>query len=699
VGKKTIILFTTAAVAVAAITAVAANRFAASTKQDQGALLCRAQVYLQKAEGGVSELSWIELWEMTRTGRGFDCTAGDTLEARIRFSEQASEDDRRVGARIFGEQCARCHGSDGSGGFAPSLTRSEYSHGDTDLAIYRVLRNGVPGTAMPRANLPPLALLEVLSHLRALQASASENQESDTYRLAIQVSGERLKAAGSKADEWLMYSGSYNGWRHTSLTEITPANVAKLGVRWVKQFDMKGRGSESTPLVIDGTIFTVPDPEHVVALDARTGRVIWEYKRPLPVDFDMPGPFGPVNRGLAAYGSALFLGSSDGHLVAINANDGEVIWQTLIASPSQGYSITGAPLVVNHSVIVGITGGEFRTRGFLAAYDAFTGQQQWKFDTIPGPGQIGHETWENDAWRKGGGPTWVTGSYDPSSDLLFWGVGNPNPDYNGDVRPGDNLFTDSVIALHASTGKLAWYFQFTPHDEHDRDAAQTPILTDLLIDGVVRKVICWPNRNGFYYVLDRITGEFLTGVPFVEIDWAKGLTSKGRPILSNIDSLSRAEHRSRPGIAGATNWQNPAFDPRLGTIFVPTLESSSTFTNGSPNEAENVQGGLFLGSGWTQTAQGIHKVVALDAATGGREWAYTAPAGNDYDYSGLLSTDGGLVFGASGGVCFALDSETGRELWRLSLDLGTKSAPISFTIDGQQVIVVSAGRALFLLGL
>ncbi len=234
-GKKSGILFSTAAVAVAAIAAVGANRYAPST------LSCRARLYLQKAEGGVSELSWIELWAMTGPGRGFDCTAGDTLEARIQFSQHASEDDRQAGARIFGEQCAKCHGSDGSGGFGPSLTRSEYNHGDTDLAIYLVLRNGVPGTAMPRADLPPVALLEVLSHLRALQARASENRKSDTSRLAIQVSSERLKAAGTKPDEWLMYSGSYNGWRHTSLAEITPANVAQLRVRWVKQFDMKGR--------------------------------------------------------------------------------------------------------------------------------------------------------------------------------------------------------------------------------------------------------------------------------------------------------------------------------------------------------------------------------------------------------------------------------------------------------------------------
>ena len=343
-----------------------------------------------------------------------------------------------------------------------------------------------------------------------------------------------------------MYSGSYNGWRHTALGEITPANVAQLRLLWVKQFDINNPNIEATPLVIDGTIFTVADPGHVLALDAKTGATIWEYERPIPPN--LPIEF-PVNRGLAVQGSTLFFGSLDGYLVAINANDGKVIWQTLVASPSDGYSITGAPLVVNHSVVVGIAGGEFGVRGFLAAYDVSTGQQQWRFNTIPGPGEAGHETWENDAWRSGGGATWNTGSYDPSTDLLYWGVGNPAPQLSGDVRPGDNLFTASVIALHASTGKLAWYFQFTPHDEHDRDAAQTPVIADLLIKGVVRKAICWPNRNGFYYVLDRVTGEFLVGVPFVEVDWAKGLDFDW-----TADPLGRRQGIARRGVRQAPVW-------------------------------------------------------------------------------------------------------------------------------------------------
>ena len=401
-------------------------------------------------------------------------------------------------------------------------------------------------------------------------------------------------------------------------------------------------------------------------------------------------------------GSTLFFCSLDGYLVAINANDGKVIWQTLVASPSDGYAITGAPLVVNRSVVVGIAGGEFGIRGFLAAYDVSSGQQQWKFNTIPGPGEVGHETWENDAWRTGGGGTWVTGSYDPSTDLLYWGVGNPGPTFAGDMRPGDNLFTDSVIALHASTGKLAWYFQFTPHDELDRDAAQTPILADLLIKGVVRKAICWPNRNGFYYVLDRITGEFLAGAPFVEVNWAKGLTPTGRPILSDRANISAEGRSISPGISGGTNWQNSAFDKKRGYIFIPATESSSVFTKLPPNsKIARVANQLFVGSGYSQMSPTTRKVLALDAATGARKWEYRAPRGADSQNgnSGLLSTEGGLVFGASGGALFALDADTGREVWRRSLGGKTKSAPISFTLDGRQVVVVAAGRALFEFGL
>jgi alcohol dehydrogenase (cytochrome c) len=655
--------------------------------------LWRARLYLKKAQGGVPKISWTELWELTHPGSGFLWGEGMSMEAALRSSADSSESDREAGARIFHERCTGCHGIDGSGSLhGPSLARSKYKHGDSDMAIYKVLRDGIPGTAMPSAGLTLRERLQVIAAVRMIQTHSSGVHKPGAARLAIQVSSERLQAAGTNPDDWLTYSGSYNGWRHTSLTEITPANVAQLKLRWIKQTDIDEPFIEATPLVIDGVIFTSVPAAKVLALDAKTGDVLWEYERPIPED--LPLCCKRVNRGLAVYGSTLFLGTIDGYLVALNANDGKLIWQTFVASPSDGYSITGAPLVVNHSIVVGIAGGEFGISGFLVAYDVSTGQQQWKFHTIPGPGELGHETWENDAWRTGGGPTWNTGSYDPSTDLLYWGVGNPSPEFSGDVRPGDNLFTNSVIALHASTGKLAWYFQFTPHDEHDWDAIQTPVLADLSINGVVRKVICWPNRNGFYYVLDRVTGEFLVGVPFVEQDWAEGLTSAGRPILSDAD-VTTAGRLTKPGVFGGANWQNPAFDPKRGSIFVPATEGSGIFTKLPPDEIIRPQQ---VGSGGTMAIDPPTRVVrALDAATGRRKWDYfSLPA---LHYSGLLATAGGLVFGASGQVFFALDADSGRELWRVSLGGETMASPISFTVDGRQVIAVAAGRSLFMFGL
>jgi alcohol dehydrogenase (cytochrome c) len=375
-----------------------------------------------------------------------------------------------------------------------------------------------------------------------------------------------------------------------------------------------------------------------------------------------------------------------------------------VCDNSSGYAMTGAPLIVNNSVVVGVTGGEYGARGFVAAYDAKTGRLQWKFNTVPGPGEFGHDTWKNDAWKTGGAPTWVTGSYDPTLDLIYWGVGNPSPEFQGDVRSGDNLFANSVVAIHASTGKLAWYFQFTPHDEHDWDATQTPIIADIPIKGVLRRVLCIPDRNGFYYVLDRATGEYLVGVPFVEENWAQGLDSKGRPILTSGAEASASGRIVRPGAGGGINWQNTAFDKKSGVIFVPATEGASIFTKAEHPERGDL--GFYPGSsGGDYVVPEEHVVRALDAGTGAKKWERwerTLPNAKKSlarGYSGLLATGGGLVFGASGGFVFAIDSSTGMELWRTFLGGDTYSPPISFTVDGHQVILISAGRSLFMFGL
>jgi alcohol dehydrogenase (cytochrome c) len=538
---------------------------------------------------------------------------------------------------------------------------------------------------------------QVVGYVRALQLQREASKVDEGARLDIKVGSDRILAGRSRTDQWVTYSGSLDGHRFTSLAEIKPANVSRLRLRWIAQFDTEASKIEATPLVVDGVIFVTQPPSNVVALDAKSGRVLWSYRR--TVARTLPVCCGIVNRGLAIFGHTLFLATADGKLIAIDANTGQEVWQTDVADPDKGYTLSGAPLVADQLVVVGVAGAEFGIRGYLAAYSVVTGKQVWKFFTIPEPGEAGHESWKSDAWRTGGGATWNTGSYDPSLGLLYWGVGNPSPDFSGDTRPGDNLFTNSVVALHAASGRLAWHFQFTPHDEHDWDAAQTPILADLVIQGARRKVLCWPNRNGFYYVLDRVTGRFVKGTPFVEQNWAKGLDSEGRPIPMDEVATSLQGRLTRPGSAGATNWQNAALDERRGLVFVHATEGASVYTKSPvPRRAET---GEYLGSGASLLEPVSTVVRALDATTGTTRWEHFTPASKEYllAYSGLLATGSGLVFGASGGHVFALDSSRGRELWRVSLGGPTFAAPISFTVDGQQVVAVAAGRSLFVFGL
>jgi len=665
------------------------------------AISWRAQIFLRKASGQVPELSWSELLKMTTHQGGFLLANvmgfGQSVNRAVTNPYDSSE-DREAGGHIFKERCARCHGRDGRGALGPSLARFGFKHGDSDLAIYRVLTDGIPGTAMVSPNLSFVERWQVIGYLRTLQFNF---KNKELRPLNIQVSGEQIRQGDKNPGQWLTYSGSLNGWRYSSLSEITPTNVSQLHVLWAHQSSSSEPKFETTPLVVGDTIFATEPPATVLALNAKTGKVIWEYQRPISVD--VPVCCGIQNRGLAILDNSLFFASLDGYLISINANTGNVNWQTRVASPSDGFSLSGAPLIVNQSVVVGVAGAEYSIRGFLAAYDVTTGQQQWKFNTIPGPGEAGHETWQNEAWKSGGGSTWVTGSYDPSLDLLYWGVGNPAPAFTGDGRPGDNLFTDSVVALHAGSGKVAWYFQFTPHDEHDWDSVQTPILADLLIDGLDRKVICWPNRNGFYYVLDRVTGQFLLGTPFVEVNWAQGLTSRGRPILADANTVSRIGAITKPGYHGATVWQPAAFNPTLGLIFVDAIEGASVFTKSADRTPPRGENGFFTGSGGMSVGPITTVVRALDAATGAKRWEYysayySRPEEEPY-FGGMLATAGGLVFGASGGSLFALDAVTGKELWSVGLGGITVAPPISFTLEGRQVIAVFAGRAMFLFGL
>lgn len=672
----------------------------------------RIQFYLRKATGGVPDLSWAEvikgtwpgnLLKGTWPGSGFitasTVTDGRSLEAAVVNPLDGPEDIAR-GQEIFLANCAGCHGNDGKGGHAPSLAKSNFSVGTSDLALYKALRDGIPGTALAAVDLSMAERWQVIAFLRTLGNQTMNEANASALPPPVDVSREALLTARSRTDQWLTYSGALDGWRHSPLQEITPANVSRLKLRWAHQFAAEEGTIQATPIVAGKTIFMTEPPNNVVALEAATGREIWRYVRRLPEE--LPICCGRVNRGLAVLGNRLFLGTLDAKLVALDASTGEVQWEVQVADPRAGFTITGAPLVVNDMVIVGVSGGEFGIRGFLPAYDAQTGEQRWRFHTIPGPGEIGHDTWENDAWTTGGGPTWITGSFDPDLNLVYWGVGNPSPNYAGEVRPGDNLFTNSVIALDATTGALAWHFQFTPHDEHDWDSNQTPVLADLVIEGVARKVICWANRNGFYYVLDRTNGQFLRGVPFVEINWASGLDDEGRPLLTEAAKVTATGTLTRPWVGGGTNWLPPSYDPKTQTFLVHATEGASIYTKSPQDQVSRGQGGIYVGSGSSSAGPAVNVVKALDAASGATKWEYVAPKPQtnlDWSYSGVLSTAGGVAFSASAGVLFALNTATGEELWRAGLGGRTQATPISFTIDGNQVVAVAAGRTLFVFGL
>jgi alcohol dehydrogenase (cytochrome c) len=656
----------------------------------------RLQLIGRKLRGDVREVTWGELLRMIGPSSRYYLrpiiSEGRSVNGAIQnpFTAPADADD---GGKTFRARCALCHGQDGVGDRGPPLNRPAYSHGNADFVVYRIVERGLAETGMPPSGLDETQIWKVIAFLRKRQnESAGGARPAAASALHVAVSHDDMVAAPSHPDEWLSHSRTLDGWRYSPLAEITPQNVGKLRLRWVHQLATNDPIVEATPLVAGGAMFVALPPSGVVALDARTGNSIWHFGRELPANMSLC--CGRVSRGVALLGGTVFRGTLDAHLIALDASTGNLKWDTRVADVADGYSITVAPLAIGDVVVVGVSGGEFGIRGFLAAYAADTGKEVWRFNTVPGPGEPGHETWEGESWKTGGAPTWVTGAYDPELDLIYWGVGNPAPIYSGVDRDGDNLYSNSVVALHRKTGALAWHFQFSPHDEHDWDSNQTPILAELPVAGGKRRVIAWANRNGFYYLLDRATGEFLHGVPFVKQTWAKGLDPKGRPILADGGRPTRKGALVYPGVAGGTNWQSAAFHPGLGAVFVPATEGASIFTNSPPERHQ--PGALYVASGAT-TEEFEPVVKALDAATGEKRWEYRPPRARGVGgRSGLLTTAGDVVFGACEGQLFALDARTGAELWRIGLGGITQAPPISFALDGHQVIAVAGGRAVFL---
>ncbi len=496
------------------------------------------------------------------------------------------------------------------------------------------------------------------------------------------------RIAEPKPGDWATYHGNLSGNRFSPLREINAENVARLAPKWMFPAGASKR-LEVTPLVADGVMYVAAANE-VYALDARSGRQIWHYARPLTKGV-IGDAASAINRGVAVLGDKVFLATDNAHMIALHRITGHLLWDAEMADFHKGYGATSAPLVVRDMVLSGTSGGDEGARGFVAAFNAATGERVWQFWTMPAPGEPGSETWIGKAIEHGCVTGWLTGTYDPATDLVYWPTGNPCPDYNGDERKGDNLYSSSVVALEAKTGKLRWYFQFTPHDLHDWDAAETPMLVDAEFRGRPRKLLAQANRNGFFYVLDRVTGEFLLGQPFVhKLTWASGIGADGRPQVVPGSEPSLQGTKACPSVIGATNWNSTAYNPATGLFYVMALESCAIYTKSS---AWWEPGKSFYGGGTRRIPGDTSETFlrAIDLQTGKIAWEYPQIA-RERGLSGVLATAGGLVFfGDDSGAFAAVDAKTGKPLWHFHTNEPWHASPMTYAVDGKQYVAVASG--------
>lgn len=589
--------------------------------------------------------------------------------------------DVAAGAELYRAQCASCHSPDGSGGpGAPALKGREYKHGAGDWALYRTIRLGVPNTAMAPHALPPLQLWQLVAFVRSIDTGASAAAGPKMPEIFVQPA--EIETADAPRADWLTYSGSFTSTRHSALRQITRENVAQLGLRWLYPFEGDPGKVETSPIVRQGVMFITVPPARVLALDANTGKVLWKVQQQVAQNA-AGGEFGaPANRGVAILEDKIYFGTGDAHLHARSAATGKELWDVATAVDPAKYYISSAPLALRDLVVVGV-GTKGGGIGYIAAYDAKTGKERWRFLTIPGPNEPGHDTWAGESWREGGAPTWLTGSYDPAHNLLIWGVGNPKPDYDAAARAGDNLYSNCVVALDASTGTLKWYFQFTPADERDWDSNQVPVLADRTGSAGPESLLLWANRNGFYYVIDRVSGKFLGATPFVRQTWTDGIDGNGRPLPRKDLQRAREGYMVYPGNVGGTNWWSPSYDAGLGLMFVPTLEQGMVFFPSAKS--------------WPSASNFTFytAVRALEARTGKLVWEYKRPPRTtDSDMGSVLTTEGGVLFSSDLTTFFALDSRSGQELWSVETGGMINAPPVTYEVNGQQVVTISAGRNL-----
>ena len=534
---------------------------------------------------------------------------------------------------------------------------------------------------------------------RALSEGMSDLQlltDDQRIHLLRKTADDRYRAVTSQRD-WPTYHGDPSGNRYTTLTQIDKTNVSRLAPRWV--FPLSNVTQvENTPIVVEGIMY-VSSANEVYALDAGSGRQIWRYRRPRTAGLAGNAAIG-FNRGVATSGERLFMLTDNAHMIAIGRFNGDLLWETDMADWHQNYNGTSAPLAVGNLVISGTAGGDEGVRGFVAAYDAATGKEAWRFWTVPNPGEPGSETWQGKLTEHRGGASWMTGTYDPQLDLVYWPTGNPGLDYNGDERQGDNLYSDSILALEARTGKLRWHFQFTPHDIHDWDAQEPPVLVDTNWQGQPRKLLLQANRNGFFYVFDRTNGQLLLAKQFLKnLNWAKGIDAKGRPILNDLKANENGEIYVCPGFQGGTNWFSTSFNPATGLYYFQALERCNLFLK---RDMEWQAGKGFMG-GTARPAPGENftkSLRAINIQTGEIVWDLPQISGAATASAGLISTASGLVFfGENSGAFMAADATTGKVLWEFPTNQTWKASPMTYVFDNKQYIAIAAGPSIMAFGL
>ena len=618
----------------------------------------------------------------------------------------------QTGRAIFEKTCAKCHGGDGRGGeMGPNILSLLNTHDRNELqTIFRNGTGGMPPVHVSTQDMPLLVrYLRSIQRPREVESRSLKAELTDGTVLDGVVTGEGfddvqlrtgkrihlLRRVGDRFREvtseqnWPGYDGDPGGNRYTAATQIDKSNVAHLGAKWVFSVPNAG-GLEATPVVVDGVMYVTAYNE-CYALDAGTGREIWRFRHRSTRGFS-ESLAGKVNRGAAVAGDRVFMDTDEAHLVALDRFTGEKLWETVIADWRKNYFTTSAPQIAGDLVLSGVGGGEAGTRGFVAAFDQNTGKEVWRFWTVPKPGEPGSETWKGSDIEHGGAPTWFIGTYDPELDVVYWPTGNPAQEYNGAKRGGDDLYSDSLLALDRKTGKLKWYFQFTPHDLWDWDSTETSVLIDADWQGSPRKLILHADRNGFFYVFDRTDGKLLLAKPFLRnINWASGIDAKGRPMLNpGIEPSEKGTHVC-PSQDGATNWFSPSYNPGTGLYYFQTFEKCADYRKREGDVWEPGQNYLGGSQRTSRDPKPVRVLKALNIQTGEVVWELPQP-GPAQTWGGTLSTATGLVFVAEeGGSFMAVDATNGKPLWKFQANANWKASPMTYMFDGKEHIAIAAG--------